>query len=126
MNKERPILKDLMKENMSEVEVFQNTTLRPVIKMQHAILIESFKNYLQKRKINFSELTAQKQRSRVKGVFTKDINYKNLTLGIMIGHFSPEEYQFYSQNSSEINRRILQITTQRIQDSLLEIITKVD
>jgi len=122
MNKERPVLQDLIKDNMSVIELFQNQTLRPVIKMQHDLLIASFKNYIAKRKIDFSTLTEQKKRSKTKAVFVKDINYKNLTLGFIIGAFSEDEYAYYSLNSSELNRRILQIITQRVQDSLGEIL----
>ena len=122
MNKIRPVLQDLIKENMSAIELFQNQTLRPVIKMQHDLLIASFKNYIAKRKIDFSSLTFQKQRSKTKAVFVKDINYKNLTLGIIIGAFSAEEYAYYSTNSSEFNKRILQIVVQRVQDSLAEVL----
>ena len=60
MNKERPILQDLIKENMSALELFQNQTLRPVIKMQHGLLISAFKNYIAKRKMDLSTLTVQK------------------------------------------------------------------
>jgi hypothetical protein len=122
MNKERPVLENLIKENMSVIELFQNQTLRPVIKMQHDLLIASFKNYIVKRKIDFSSLTAQKKRSKTKAVFVKDINYKNLTLGFIIGAFTADEYSYYTLHASELNRRILQIITQRVQDSLAEII----
>ncbi|MGK0458640.1 MAG: hypothetical protein ACJAVE_001624 [Polaribacter sp.] len=122
MNKERPVLQDLIKDNMSALELFQNETLRPIIKMQHDLLIASFKNYIAKRKINFSTLTAQKQRSKTKAVFVKDINYKNLTLGFIVGAFSADEYTYYSLSSSELNKRIIQIVTQRVQDSLAEIL----
>lgn len=121
MIKERPILENLIKENMSEVEVFQNQTLRPVIKMQHTLLIASFNNYLLKRKVEFSSITDSKKRSKIKGILSKDINYKNFTIGVIVGCFSVEEYQFYVQNSSEINRRVLQIITQRLQDSIIEL-----
>ncbi|WP_298763754.1 glyoxalase [uncultured Polaribacter sp.] len=121
MHKERPILENIIKENMSVTEVFQNKTLRPVIKMQHHLLIQSFKNYLFKRKIDFSTLTDQKKKSKIKGIFTKDINYKNFTLGLIVGDFTAEEFHFYANNSSEINRRILQIITKRIQDSIKEL-----
>jgi hypothetical protein len=122
MNKERPVLQDLIKDNMSALELFQNETLRPIIKMQHDLLIASFKNYIVKRKIDFSTLTAQKQRSKTKAVFVKDINYKNLTLGFIVGAFSADEYTYYSLSSSELNKRIIQIVTQRVQDSLAEIL----
>ena len=51
--KERPILPDLINEATTEIESFQNKTLRPIIKMQHDLLILSFQNYLVKRKIDF-------------------------------------------------------------------------
>ena len=122
MNKERPVLEDLIKDNMSALELFQNQTLRPVIKMQHDLLIASFNAYKAKRKIDFSSLTDQKKRSKTKAVFVKDINYKNLTLGFIIGAFSLEEFAYYSLNTSELNKRIIQIVIQRVQDSLSEII----
>jgi len=122
MNKERPVLEDLIKDNMSALELFQNQTLRPVIKMQHDLLIASFNTYKAKRKIDFSSLTDQKKRSKTKAVFVKDINYKNLTLGFIIGAFSLEEFAYYSLNTSELNKRIIQIVIQRVQDSLPEII----
>lgn len=122
MNKERPVLEDLIKDNMSALELFQNQTLRPVIKMQHDLLIASFNTYKAKRKIDFSSLTNQKKRSKTKAVFVKDINYKNFTLGFIIGAFSLEEFAYYSLNASELNKRIIQIVIQRVQDSLTEII----
>ena len=122
MNKERPVLEDLIKDNMSALELFQNKTLRPVIKMQHDLLIASFNTYKAKRKIDFSSLTDQKKRNKTKAIFVKDINYKNLTLGFIIGAFSLEEFSYYSLNASELNKRIIQIVIQRVQDSLPEII----
>jgi len=122
MNKERPVLEDLIKDNMSALELFQNQTLRPVIKMQHDLLIASFNAYKAKRKIDFSSLIDQKKRSKTKAVFVKDINYKNLNLGFIIGAFSIEEFAYYSLNASELNKRIIQIVIQRVQDSLTEII----
>ena len=122
MNRERPIIEDLIKENMSALELFQNQTLRPVIKMQHNLLMASFNTYKLKRKIDFSSITEQKKRSKIKAAFVKDINYKNLTLGFIIGVFTIEEYDYYSLNTSEINKRIIQIVIQRVQDSLAEIV----
>ncbi|MDG1171171.1 MAG: glyoxalase [Polaribacter sp.] len=122
MNKERPVLENLIKEHMSAIELFQNQTLRPVIKMQHDLLIASFSNYIQKRNIDFLSLTDSKKRSKISAVFGKDIHYKNFILGIVVGHFSTEEYQYYRFNSSELNKRIFQIVVQRVQDSLEQII----
>jgi hypothetical protein len=122
MNRERSVIEDLIKENMSALELFQNQTLRPVIKMQHTLLIAAFNGYKLKRKIDFSSLTAQKQRSKIKAVFVKDINHKNQMIGFIVGTFSVEEYAYYSLNASELNKRIIQIVIQRTQDSLAEIV----
>ena len=46
--KKRPLLQNLLQEGTSEIESFQNTTIRPIVKMQHQLLLISFKNYLQK------------------------------------------------------------------------------
>jgi hypothetical protein len=54
--KERPILKNLIKEGTSDLEYFQNITIRPIIKMQHHLLILSLNNYLKKRKISLENL----------------------------------------------------------------------
>ena len=120
MNKERPVLQNLIKDNMSAIELFQNQTLRPIIKMQHTLLIASFKNYIQIRKIDFSILNVQKKRSKISAVYVKDINYKNRILGVIIGHFTMDEFQYYCLNSSELNKRILKIVVQRVQDSFGE------
>lgn len=119
--KERPILSDLVNEGTSELERFQNEIIRPVIKMQHDLLIASFKQYLSKRKIDLSVLSDQKKRSRITSIFKTDHNYKNMVLGFVIGHFSIDEFTFYKENTSEVHRRILQMITQRMKDSIVEL-----
>jgi len=89
--------------------------------MQHNLFISFFKNYLQKRKIDFSILPEKKKRSKISSVFKTDNNYKNITLGFVLGQFSMDEFTFYTDNSSEINKRILQIILQRIKDSISEV-----
>ncbi len=121
MHKERPILSDLINDGTTEMEQFQNNILRPVIKMQHALLIAFLKNHLHKRKVDFSDMLDKKKRSKISSFFKTDSNFKNIILGFIVGHFSIDEFAFYSENSSEINRRILQMTSQRIKDSIEEI-----
>ena len=121
MHKERPILSDLIKVNTTDVETFQNEVLRPIIKMQHDLLIAFLENYLQKRKIDFAILSEQKKRARIKSILEKDIQFKNMIVGSVLGHFSVKEYDLYNINSSEFNRRIRQIIIKRFQDSITTI-----
>ena len=39
------------------IEQFQNTTLRPILKYQHDLLILHFKNYIIKRKNVYAKMT---------------------------------------------------------------------
>ena len=119
--KERPILSDLVNAGTSDVEKFQNEVIRPIIKMQHNLLIAFLKSYVQQRKIDFISLTLEKKTKHIRSMLTKDINFKNILLGSIIGHFSMDEFSFYHKNTSEVNRRIVQITKQRLQDSLSEL-----
>lgn len=120
--KERSQIPNLIQSGTNSIESFQNTTLRPIIKMQHDLLIASFKNYLHKRKIDLSNSSQDQKLQRIERIFSKDINYKNISLGYIIGHFSLEEFEFYVKNSSEMNKRIVKIIQKRIQDSLSEFI----
>ena len=119
--KERPVLENLIQKNTTKVEIFQNKTLRPIIKMQHNIIILFFKNCLLNRKTDVTELSEKELIKTINNFFSKDIKFKNQLLGLIIGHFSEIEFQSYLEDYSEINRRIIQITTQRLRDSIQQI-----
>ena len=120
MPKERPILKNIISDTTLTFETFQNATLRPIIKMQHDLILALFQSYTQKKKIDILTPEKQKIKDIIKSIFEKDINFKYLILGIIIGHFSEEEFEIYNSNTSEFHKRIIQITVQRIQDTLLK------
>jgi hypothetical protein len=120
--KERPILKNLIKEDTSELEYFQNITIRPIIKMQHHLLILSLNNYLRKRKISLENLSEIQIINKINSIINKDISYRNICLGFIIGHFSSKEYMYYINHSSEIHKRIIKIVQKRLMDSLNEIL----
>lgn len=119
--KKRPILKNIVLDKTSELEKFQNETLRPIIKMQHAIIILFFRNCLQNRKIKKDELQEINFIDIIDNFFTKDNKFRNQLIGVIIGQFTKQEFKFYINFSSEINKRILQITIQRLKNSIKEI-----
>mgnify|MGYP006902922400 CR=1 FL=1 len=110
----RPELSDvIIFENMSSDERFQNTTIRPIIKLQHDLLIEVFKNYVAKHKNVFYELSLQKQLDYIENAIHKDMKFRNSVKGMIIGQFTVEEYAIYIQNSSALNKRIMNIVKER-------------
>ena len=121
MSKERPELPGLIKPNITPVEEFQNLVIRPIIKMQHNLIVAFYKQNLLKRKIDFSVINIEKKKSIIKNNVQKDISFKKLLLGSILGHFTIKEYNTYLINASEYNRRIINIITTRLQDIISEL-----
>lgn len=107
---------DLQEE--SAMGYFQSNTLRPVLKMQHSVLIHIFKNYLKEIKIDFSNLSTEKQRSFIEQSLAKQAALKYLLIGVLVGHFTDDELQFYQQHQSELHKRLTKFLAKRIFDGL--------
>ena len=118
-DKLRPVLKNLINSNTSDLERFQNEVLRPIIKMQNNLLVALFNNYIRNREIEFNKLKAEVQENKINSILTKDINFKNILLGSIIGHFNENEIKIYLKSKSELNKRIIQMLKQRLQDNLI-------
>jgi len=100
--------------NLSIEEDFQNTTLRPIIKLQHDLLVVYIKEYLINSKKRFEEFSNEKKIEILTLVFKKDNSLKTELKGIIIGHFTTDEFLIYCTNKTEFNKRILNMIRQRI------------
>ena len=105
-------------ENMSEDERFQNLTLRPTIKFQNFLLAAVFKNYIRKHKGKFYELTLPKRLEYIENSIQKDIKLRNSLKGMVIGQFTLEEYEIYIQNSSALNKRMMNMVIERLKNQM--------
>lgn len=101
-------------ENMTPDEQFQNKTLRPVIKLQNDLLIEVFKNYIKKHKNSFYTYNVERKLSFVENAIQRDIKFRNSLKGIIMGQFTVEEYLLYIENSSALNKRMMNIVKERM------------
>ncbi|WP_242204716.1 glyoxalase [Aestuariivivens insulae] len=102
-------------DNMSSDERFQNLVLRPVIKLQNDLFIAVFRNYVAKHKSVFYGLTLQKRVDYIENAIHKDMKFRNSLKGMVIGQFTLEEYSIYIENSSALNKRMMNI----VKESLL-------
>ena len=118
-NKIRPVLNNLINSNTSNIERFQNEVIRPIIKMQNNFLVVLFEDYLKNRKIEFYILKYEDQENKINTILTKDINFKNILLGSIVGHFDENEIEIYLKSTSELNKRIIQIVKQRLLDNYI-------
>ena len=105
-------------ENMSRQEVFQNKTLRPILKLQNQLLLEIFCDYIITRKGTFYNLNNLNRLDYIEKNITKDQKFQNSIKGIIIGHFTIDEYQIYNQDISSINKRIINLAIDRLKDQL--------
>jgi hypothetical protein len=115
----RPIIPSAkIHENMSSDEHFQNATLRPVLKMQNTLLIEAFKNYINKHKGGFYTYNTEKKLSFIENAIQRDIKFRNSLKGMLIGLFTVEEYLIYIENSSALNKRMMKMVIERLKDQV--------
>ena len=111
----RPKIKSLQQDlNTSDLEQFQNDKLRPILKLQHEILLALFQSSWSRNKVPFAELKAEEKRTKLDQLFQKDLSFKNQSIGAVIGMLTVDEYTVYTKDTSAHNRRIITMLKQRI------------
>ena len=108
----------IVSENMRRDEQFQNKTLRPIAKLQDELLVLVFRNYIHKHKNTFYEFSIEKKMQFIVNAVQRDIKFRNSLKGLMIGQFTLEEYETYIENSSALNKRMMNIVKERILNNL--------
>lgn len=99
-------------------EVFQNQVLRPILKLQNDLFIEVFKNYISKYKNDFYSYSVEKKITYIENSIHKDIKFRNSLKGIVIGLFTIQEYNTYIQNSSSLNKRMMNMLMERLKNQM--------
>ena len=107
----------------STEEKFQNETLRPILKIQNDLLVAVFINYAVKQKNVFFDLSPEKKMDYIENVIHRDIKFRNSLKGIILGLFTISEYHEYILNSSNLNKRMMNLLIERLisQLQILEI-----
>ena len=122
MVKVRPKLPDAITEGeLKEEELFQNMVLRPVIKMQHDLLIMRVKSHFSSKRILFNVMDNKKRTAAIIKAFQSDHYLKKEIQGMITGQLSLAEFQQYLKSERSINKRIIQMVRNRMIDSLLEL-----
>jgi len=109
----------IVSEQSSAEERFQNSTMRPILKLQNDLFIEVFKNYISKHKNDFYNYSTEKKLQFIENSIQKDIKLRNSLKGIVIGLFTIDEYSEYIQNSSNLNKRMMNMLIERLKNQVL-------
>jgi len=106
-------------EQSSSEEKFQNVTLRPILKLQNDLFVDVFKNYISKHKNDFYSYSNEKKLQFIDNSIQKDIKFRNSLKGMVIGLFTINEYQDYIKNSSNLNKRMMNMLIERLKSNIL-------
>lgn len=109
------ILADAIQTNPNQL--FQDNTLRPILKFQNNIINLLFREYLTINKVNFENLTKTQRNQQIEQSLKKNQNIQTLLKGIVIALFDESELDFWVSNKDEVNKRIQQLLIRRIQQS---------
>lgn len=103
------------KEAQGELEKFQNEVLRPILKLQHELLLQIFKSYCDKRKGTFYKISVKEQVMYIDQAVRKDMKFKHYLEGIVTGIFTLDEYQTFLENEEELTKRMVNLLVRRLQ-----------
>ena len=122
MQKARPKLpKSIVEGELKEEELFQNMVLRPILKMQHEILILRVKEYFLSKKIIFHSMDQLKKETCIRNAFQKDVLFRKELQGFVLGQLNSKEFLEYLKNQKSYNKRIIQMVQHRMMDSIIEL-----
>ncbi|QSW89083.1 glyoxalase [Flavobacterium endoglycinae] len=99
-------------------EIFQNQTIRPILKLQNDLFVAVFINYVNKNKADFYSYSVEKKLQTIENSIQKDIKFRNSLKGIIMALFTVEEYNTYIQNSSDLNKRMMNLLIERLKNQV--------
>lgn len=105
------------------VETFQHETLRPVLKLLNPNLLALTASYLTKYGTGFAEMDRADQVRKLRNLMTQDSRLKRTAVGMVMGHFTEEEFGFFLAHRDELRRRAIDMLETRVVDQVDKIAT---
>lgn len=99
-------------------QLFQDKTLRPILKFQNEVVLTIYKEYIISTKFDFKNLSEEQINFKIEQSIKQNQALKALLKGIVIALFTMEELRFWLKNKEEINKRIIQLIIKRIQSQI--------
>ncbi|GGE98592.1 hypothetical protein [Hymenobacter cavernae] len=94
---------------------FLHRTLRPVLKLQNDVLLLLVADFVREHHIPFARAGAAERERLIAELLTRNVKLRYTIIGIISGLFTADETAFYRQHRAELNRRLLELATQRVQ-----------
>ena len=107
------------KSEQTPIEQFQNTTIRPILKYQHTILIVFFNANVHVQYIVSTNFSLQKKQNQLKLFTSKQLAFRAQLLGMVTGLFTDAEFDFYLSEKVNIDKRITNMILERFFSTLI-------
>ena len=108
-----------VKSEQTPIEQFQNTTIRPILKYQHTILIVFFNANVHVQYIVSANFSTLKKQNQLKLFVSKQLAFRAQLLGIVTGLFTELEFEFYLSEKVNIDKRITNMILERFFSTLV-------
>lgn len=97
---------------------FMHATLRPICKLQNELLLHLFRQYIHKTKDTFRQLSPAKRLEFIAHSIQRDLRFRSLLSGVVIGHFTEAEWRVFAAHEQELSRRLSELLIQRLSDQV--------
>lgn len=96
------------------IEKFLHETLRPICKNINPALLIIFETNVIEFESKYKIMETKLKLQKAENFISKNLNFKNLSLGMVLSQLITEEINFYILNKKELNKRIHELIKQRI------------
>ena len=103
----------------SDAEKFQNSVLRPILKFQHELLVFIFLNSPTVIKKGFLQKHEDQKEQIIVNILKVDQKLKSEIIHSVTSLMTLDELKMYLENKSELSKRIVSMTIQRLKDALI-------
>jgi len=104
---------------------FLHTTLRPVLKLQNALLLTVVTDFVLDHHMPLAKASPVDQERQLAELLARNTKLRYTLLGLITGLFTAAEYAFYRQHRPELNRRILELVQRRVLDQTNQVVALV-
>jgi hypothetical protein len=105
----------------STVADFQHQVLRPLLKLQHPILLATVADFAQEYRLPLATADATEAHRLLTELLSRNARLRATLVGVVTGFLTADELTFYRQHRNELNRRLLDLAQQRVLTSLDEL-----
>ena len=99
---------------------FQHQVLRPLLKLQHGVLLATVADFAQEYRLPLHGNEAETGPA-LEELLARNTRLRATLTGLVVGLLTEAEMAFYRQHRPELNRRLLDLAQQRVRSSLAEL-----